>query len=779
MRRTAKFLAAVSAAALVLGIAAQGLVVLADTNNPAPWHTHFFTENVEFKAGFPGDTSQFVVQYTNGGQRAWVLGLANQEARLGTGWTFGDPFSPSDNTNDSAAGWAVNWLSSNRIAAQTESTVLPGTNATFTYTAKIPTTAGIGKHQIKAQPVIEGVAWLENYGYYQGFDVTSTTPTPPPPPPPGGIQPTGNNPAVASVDTTGFGTARPRVCFTHSMATTDGYAINDISHFSISGGPSVMGFSSTDSTCVTLALASALTKDATFSLVVKDVADTSGFMIVPNPTTFGFVASDGNKPSVTSISQPLTFSIVIKFSEAIDPSTATGGSFRIDAVAWPGTITLNSGNTSLGTVQATGTATIDPNTEVRLDWTPATAPGTSSTHSLVIRDVKDAAGNVLATNPWPVQTINIPADTTPPTAAATMFQSARQSAAPGTFAQYLNVDWSESMGVASNGFDAADTASNYALFLSDGITAATTNCVAGGPAMSVSSASIATDDESRFELKRVTLRLSALETASCTYVLKISNVKDEAGNVVSPNPLSVTLFASPDTTTPTISSAKATPSQLLVVFSEDMRGSASALTNANYKSTNVTFQSRITGALTQVLNANGDGTTVIFTFASSLPSGSYPLTILGDKDAAGNPITTGIKDAAGNTMITVTVTVTFQDTQPPTLTAAALGPGAGSGVTCTTAQCFNVTYSEPVRASADANSADNGTNYAVNNGAFGTLCASGSLVITADPTGTNYTLSCSGAGVWSTTSNSNVVQVRNVADVAGNVIFPNPSSKGF
>ncbi len=777
MSPTGKFLTAASTAALVLGIAAQGLVVFADTNNPAPWHAHFFTENVEFKAGFPGDSFQFVVQYTNGGQRSWVLGLANQEARLGTGWTFGDAANPSDNTNDFSAGWSVNWLSLNRIAAQTESTVLPGTNATFTYSAKIPAGAAAGNKQIKFQPVIDGVQWLENYGAYHGFNVSTAAP-PPPPPPPGGIQPSGNNPAVASVDTTAFGTARPRVCFTHSMATTDGYAINDISHFSISGGPSVIGFSSTDSTCVTLALASALTKDATFSLVVSNVADAAGFMIAPNPTTFTFTAKDDTKPTVTSISQPNTYSFIVKFSEAIAPGSASSASFAINAQAWPGTITLNSGNTSFGSTQTTGVTTIDPNTEVRLAWTPATRPGSGS-QTLVIRNVTDAAGNALSTNPWPAQTVTIPANTTAPTASASFNQSSRQSANPNMFTQYLNVEWNPTVDPSSAG-----TASNYSLFRSDGTTPATTKCLSGDP-LSVSSASLATDDESRFELRRVTLRLSALITESCSYQLKINNVQDTAGNAVPAN-YTVSAFSAPDATAPSVSSAKATSSQLLVVFGKDMLGSASALTPANYKSTsgspatNTALGTAIAGASGPALTSTSDGTTVIFTFASNLPSGSYPLTILGDKDAAGNPITTGVKDPAGNTLITVTVTVTFQDTQPPTLLGAALGPGAGSGVTCTTAQCFNVTYSEPVRASADANSADNGTNYSVNNGAFGSLCASGSLVMTANSTGTNYTLNCSGgAGLWSTTPGSNVVQVRNVADIAGNVIFPNPSSRGF
>ncbi len=768
MSRTGKFLAVASAVALALGIAAQGLVVFADTNNPAPWHAHYFTENVEFKVGVPGDTFQFVVQYSNGGQSSWVKGAPNQEARLGTGWTFGDPLNPSDNSNDFNGGWSLGWLSSTRITAQQESTVLPATNATFTFVAKIPANASSGRHQIKAQPVIDGVQWLENYGYYQGFDV-STTVTPPPIPvptsPPTGIPCTGSNPCVSSAGTP-TGTARVQVCFNHGMATSDGFAVNDISHFSISGGPAISGVTSSDGTCTVLALASGLAKDQTATLVVTDVADSGGFMITPNPTNVSFTATDGTKPTATSLTQPGTYSLLVKFSEAIDPSTATAGAFRIDSATWPGTITLNSGNTSFGlnfgTPQAPGVTTIDPNTEVRLDW-PASAPPGNGSHSLDVRDVKDAAGNVLATNPTTF-TFTISggtSDTSAPSASANAFQSARQSGSVGTFAQFVNVEWSKGVAVTTNGYAAANSAntlSNYALQNPDG-NPATTTCVTGGPALTVASLSLATDDESRFELRRVTLRLSALVQANCTYTLKISNVKDEVGNIVTPNPLSVPFFAGPDTALPTVSTAKASTSRLLVVFSKDLLGSASALVNGNYTSSVATLQDRITGAGSPVLNSSGDGTTVIFTFASSLTSGSYPLTVQ------------NVKDPAGNTMTMATLTLTFQDTQPPTLQAAAL-IGASS---------FSMTFSKPVQAGSNtANSAANGSNYSVNNKAFGALCNTGALVITADSTGSMYTIACSGgAGVWSTTAGSNVVQVRNVADIAGNVINPNPSSKGF
>src|SRR2546422_1124325 len=211
MVRTSKvLLSVVTAAALVLGLFAQMMTAFALNN--VPWSAKYFTENVEFKAGVPGDTNQFVVQYTNLGQATWVKGAAGQEARLGTGWTFGDAANPSDNTNDFNGGWSSNWLSANRIAGQTESTVLPGTNGTFTWTGKIPTGAASGNHQIKGQPVVDGQQWLENFGYYQGFTVAGA---------PGGG---GAGPKVTSV-VTDNGLGRVKVCFDRAMATSGGLSI--------------------------------------------------------------------------------------------------------------------------------------------------------------------------------------------------------------------------------------------------------------------------------------------------------------------------------------------------------------------------------------------------------------------------------------------------------------------------------------------------------------------------------------------------------------------------
>ncbi len=837
MVRTTKVLVSVvSVAALVLGLFAQAIVALADTNNPALVHVHFFTENVEKKAGVPGDTFQFVVQYTNGGSLSFVKGAANAEIRLGTGWSFGDPANPLDNTNDFSGGWSSNWLSSNRLAAQTESTVLPGTNATFTWSGKIPLGAVAGPHLIKAQPVVDGRQWGENYGYYQGFDVAAT-----------GV---GAAPTVASV-TTPNGTARPQVCFSKPMAKSGGFAIDDTDHYSIAGFVINSIVANADGTCATLVLQTGLTKDNTFTLITTDVADVNGNVISPNPTNFAFSASDSVNPTVLSVSQPGTYAIVVKFSEAIDATTATAGAFRWDnGTIFDGTGGAPGapGGSTAAVASATGitgnrnfrTGSLF-NEQVRLDFkctvdtltgqpTGTPACGVSNgNHSLDVKDIKDAAGNVQTPNPTSFTvTIVGSNDTVRPTVTATVLQANTLNPACGgdgtlcKYQQYINVDYSESMQTGATTSGSIDftpntfsidsfgvTTGNYTFQNPDG-SPATTNCTSVGAAkIQVEGASMSRSVQSRFEQKRIRLRLqdtgpapsAGLFQTGCNYTMTIgtgigpggtpqgNTVRDEAGNPLNPNPTVLTITATQDTTAPTVVRASSNGAKLLITYSKSMAGSASAVSKLNYTSTNNTLQAMITatvsplptpltpaGNVNPYVNANGDETTVILVFNSTttpgaispLSAGTYPLTISGVTDPNGNVLT------PNPTQVTFTVV----DTTAPTIltTTAGAGLGAGPGATCT-GSCFFVTFSKPMTAGlTGANSAGNPNNYAVNNGGYGALCLSGTVTIFASNNTQSFTIQCSGTGIWTT---GNVVSVRNVADQAGNVINPNPSSHGF
>ena len=111
----------------------------------------------------PGQVSTpLTIVFRNTGTQTWTKGVLGQEARLGI--------------NQDDAQWAplgVNWLAANRVAAQTETTVPPGGNGTFTFQVRAPQTAGT--YLLHLRPVIDGTAWMED----QGVFLAITVPLPP------------------------------------------------------------------------------------------------------------------------------------------------------------------------------------------------------------------------------------------------------------------------------------------------------------------------------------------------------------------------------------------------------------------------------------------------------------------------------------------------------------------------------------------------------------------------------------------------------------------------
>jgi len=106
----------------------------------------------------PGQVSALLtIVFRNTGTETWTKGALGQEARLGI--------------NQDDVQWAplsVNWLSANRVAAQTETSVSPGTNATFSFQVRAPQTAG--SYSLHVRPVIDGTTWMEDQGVF--FTIT-------------------------------------------------------------------------------------------------------------------------------------------------------------------------------------------------------------------------------------------------------------------------------------------------------------------------------------------------------------------------------------------------------------------------------------------------------------------------------------------------------------------------------------------------------------------------------------------------------------------------------
>jgi hypothetical protein len=101
-----------------------------------------------------GETSgPLTIQFRNAGSSVWTKGILGQEARLGVN---GD--------DEMWAGLSVAWPYTTRPAVQTESSVAPGANATFTFQVRAPSTPGV--YSIHLRPVVDGVTWMEDEGVF-------------------------------------------------------------------------------------------------------------------------------------------------------------------------------------------------------------------------------------------------------------------------------------------------------------------------------------------------------------------------------------------------------------------------------------------------------------------------------------------------------------------------------------------------------------------------------------------------------------------------------------
>jgi len=97
----------------------------------------------------PGDTSLLTLRFRNVGARTWTRGIAGQQVNLGIA---GD--------DRSASVLSMGWPSADRVAFQTEPTVLPGGIGTFVFRVRAP--PGAGTYGLRVRPVVDGLVWLED-----------------------------------------------------------------------------------------------------------------------------------------------------------------------------------------------------------------------------------------------------------------------------------------------------------------------------------------------------------------------------------------------------------------------------------------------------------------------------------------------------------------------------------------------------------------------------------------------------------------------------------------
>jgi hypothetical protein len=121
------------------------------------------------QSGYPtlcaGQRSTAVVAFLNSGSQGWVSGRMGEVAYLGTwgpepGQDRASPLGGDGQFGSPDTGWPRY----DRIAVQPAAYVGPGQVAWFQFTIQAPTTPGV--YRLYLRPLIEGAAWLEDYGVF-------------------------------------------------------------------------------------------------------------------------------------------------------------------------------------------------------------------------------------------------------------------------------------------------------------------------------------------------------------------------------------------------------------------------------------------------------------------------------------------------------------------------------------------------------------------------------------------------------------------------------------
>lgn len=131
----------------------------------------------------PGERAIATVAYYNSGSRGWVSGRMGEVAYLGTSAAEPGQDQPSILGGDGQRGSpATAWPRFDRVAVQPASYVGPGQIAWFQFVVQAPSVPGT--YRLGIRPVIEGAAWLEDYGVFWVVTVLNADGTPPRPTPP-------------------------------------------------------------------------------------------------------------------------------------------------------------------------------------------------------------------------------------------------------------------------------------------------------------------------------------------------------------------------------------------------------------------------------------------------------------------------------------------------------------------------------------------------------------------------------------------------------------------
>lgn len=132
----------------------------------------------------PGHEGVATVAYLNSGSRGWVEGRMGEVAYLGTSPNEPGQDQPSVLGGDGQRGSpATGWPRFDRVAVQPAPYVGPGQVAWFQFKVRAPELPGT--YRIGIRPLIEGTAWLEDFGVFWEVTVLNADGTAPRPTPSG------------------------------------------------------------------------------------------------------------------------------------------------------------------------------------------------------------------------------------------------------------------------------------------------------------------------------------------------------------------------------------------------------------------------------------------------------------------------------------------------------------------------------------------------------------------------------------------------------------------
>ncbi len=611
-------------------------------NAVAGYDARYFGESA-FATLLPGQSNQFAVGFTNTGSIGWAKGTASQ-VNLAQCCPLN---SPSPN-----GPWAVNWLSTTAYATTTTEYVGPGQIGWLAYTVKAPTNAAAGDYRFDGDLVLASTGEAV---YREGHFQVATVP--------GG----GGSVASAVAAVSCLNLREIKVQFSQAMATSGTTSVTDRDHYTLSGGLEIDGArASADKTSVVLTVGRSITgtgmhdgaqlsnnpysymaQNGAYTLTVQNVA-TAVFQLT-GPFTTSFACTDTAAPTVMPSSVPGAGSVILAFSEPMDPSTLTAGVIW-DSAPMAGIGRLRWQDRS-GNVCAAANGCF---TMLRLDFLKTAIPSQGN-HVLEIRDARDAAGVKLLPNSTAF-TISMlgPSNGAPPEWADPVVMTAGGSLR-------IDVTFSDSMAHSANGFDSSesiDTPTNYVLHNQDGSPATTTGAAGGtliaidrvlpslasDTSLTVDERQLLTRDTLAFELRhaRLVLRPSGeVLRPGVTYTLEIlRNVRGEMGVAITGGVVKTVVWGG-DTTPPQALRAFASSTRLRVDYSESMladpsTGTATNAADPTRYSSDSPLQSSLKGMT--FVSLSDDGAGVVFDLATALAAGTYLLNVSGTRDPFGNAL---------------------------------------------------------------------------------------------------------------------------------------------